>query len=446
MRKKLTNNFYLKLISILAAFVLWLVVINVDDPVITRTYTGIPVEVINDVAIKSQGKTYEVLDNSDTISVVVSAKRSVIEKMSRDYIKATADMKDITFMDTVAIAVKSNKYADRIESISPLTKNLKVKIEDMQKIQIPIDIETVGDLERGYVVGDMTSSVNMVSVSGPISVVSKIKSASVAVDVEGMKSDISINGLVKLYDGNKDEVKTDTINMSISEVHVNVEVLETKEIPISALVSGTPADGYMATGVVIVEPESILVAGDGRNFKELSSIVIPGKDVSLDGANADTIVTLNINDYLPGGVRTAAEDYDGTVNVTCYVGKLETAQIDVPTTNISIVNVPEGYAANLVDIGGTKRIEVTGLADVLAATEGMNITGTIDASTLLPRGELKDGSAYYEGSNDGLVNFVFPTGVSGVDMTYMEVSLYRIDNSNDDLTDNKQVPVISIEP
>ena len=34
----MTNNFWYKVLALLFAVILWLVVYNVDDPVITRTY------------------------------------------------------------------------------------------------------------------------------------------------------------------------------------------------------------------------------------------------------------------------------------------------------------------------------------------------------------------------------------------------------------------------
>ena len=69
--KTLTSNLSLKIISLIAAFILWMVVVNTDDPMITRTYSGISVEVINTDDIESQGKTWEVLENTDTISELV---------------------------------------------------------------------------------------------------------------------------------------------------------------------------------------------------------------------------------------------------------------------------------------------------------------------------------------------------------------------------------------
>ena len=144
MRQKLTNNLGLKLISIAVAFILWLVVVSIDDPVITRNYSGIEVEILNADAVTSQGKVYEVLDGSNIISVSLSAKRSVLEKMSRDYIKATADLKEMTILNSVSIDVRTTRYSDMITSITPLTKNLKVEVEDLEKKQLSINVETVG--------------------------------------------------------------------------------------------------------------------------------------------------------------------------------------------------------------------------------------------------------------------------------------------------------------
>ena len=64
MKQKLTNNLGLKLISVALSVILWLIVVSIDDPVISRTYSGIEVEVLNADAVTSQGKVYEILDGS----------------------------------------------------------------------------------------------------------------------------------------------------------------------------------------------------------------------------------------------------------------------------------------------------------------------------------------------------------------------------------------------
>ena len=422
MKQKLTNNLGLKLISVAVSFILWLIVVSIDDPVITRTYSGIEVEVLNTDAITSQGKVYEVLEGSDVISVSLSAKRSVLEKMSRDYIKATADLKEMTILNSVSIDVRTTRYSDMISSITPLTKNLKVEVEDLEKKQLSINVETVGSPKKGYVVGSNSPSVNITSVSGPKSVVSKLERAVATVDVSDAQSNIRAKSRVVLYDGNGDVVNNANLTVGVTDILVDIDILATKEIPLSSAISGTPADGFASTGKVSVSPETILVAGSGSTFKSLEGITIPAEDVSINGVTDDTTFTFDINDYLPGGIRLATDDFDGTVEVTVYIGRLETTSIDVPTANITIDNVPEGYMAALVDIGGSKRIEIQGLNEDLTNLDPSRLTGTIDASSMTPRDATIEG--VHAGSYDANVRWSLPAGITIVNSSTMEVSLY----------------------
>ena len=47
MRTRLSNNFSLKILAFLAAGLLWLIVVNIDDPIMDQNFSNIPVTVIN---------------------------------------------------------------------------------------------------------------------------------------------------------------------------------------------------------------------------------------------------------------------------------------------------------------------------------------------------------------------------------------------------------------
>ena len=56
MKKILTNNIGMKIIAILIALIGWLVIINIDDPTITKTISGISVDMENESMISDAGK------------------------------------------------------------------------------------------------------------------------------------------------------------------------------------------------------------------------------------------------------------------------------------------------------------------------------------------------------------------------------------------------------
>ena len=139
MKKKLTANLGLKILAVLFSVAIWFIVININDPVDKAEFTKIPVEILNEDLITSEGKVYEILDGTNVIDVTVWAKRSVLDTLSRENIIATADMQEINLMDTmVRIKLSTNKYNEKLDNITSSTENLLVSIEDMKREQFEI--------------------------------------------------------------------------------------------------------------------------------------------------------------------------------------------------------------------------------------------------------------------------------------------------------------------
>ena len=61
--KKLTNNLGLKLIAAVSAILLWLLIMNTNDPQTTFTVSGIPIEFANGSVLEENGLVYDVVGN-----------------------------------------------------------------------------------------------------------------------------------------------------------------------------------------------------------------------------------------------------------------------------------------------------------------------------------------------------------------------------------------------
>ena len=53
---KIYSNIGLKLLSVVLGFLVWLLVLNIDDSAVTRTIRDIPVNLVNTDAITSQNQ------------------------------------------------------------------------------------------------------------------------------------------------------------------------------------------------------------------------------------------------------------------------------------------------------------------------------------------------------------------------------------------------------
>lgn len=411
MRSLLTKNLGLKIVSVLGAFVLWLVVVNVDDPVISKTYTGITVEILNGDVLTSQDKCYEVAGDSGTINVVVTAHRSVIDLMSKDYIKATADMKSLTSADTIPIEVKSTRYSDRIDSVTTRNANLKLTIENLINKDVPVTVGAEGHPAEGYLLAKAENAITTVNVSGPESVVSLIDKAMAVADISGISRDFSITEPLYVCDESGERIDDERITLSRTVTEIKYIIYATKVIPINSGFSGTPSAGFGTTGVVITEPESVLIAGKGENYDDMEVIYIPADEVSVDGATSDVTVNVSIADYLPTGVIFADPEFDTNVRVKVGIDENQRKIIDVPLSNVTIENVPEGYSVGIVDIGATFPVEIQGIGDAYDRYSGDLAICRIDATTLTPRNPAGEGPVTV-GENDANVIFDLPTGVS----------------------------------
>ena len=429
MKKALTSNIGLKIISVIAAFILWMIVVNIDDPMITRSYSGIPVEIINTEDITNQKKTFEILDNTDTISVLVHAKRSVIEDMSRDYLRATADMKELTDLNSIPIEVRSTRFSDRIDTLTPVTRNVRVQIEELGEKRIRINAVTSGDPEEGYVAGSAVPSVNILSVSGPASTVERISYAAAMVDVTGLRGDISTNVPVELFDEDWNEITDSMVVASVTEVHVDVKILEVRTVPVTyGHITGVPADGYQITGNVILNPDTVDIAGSGKDFEAIESVEIPDDVISIAGASSNIETVIDLNRYLPSSASFANPAFDGMVTVTVIIGGVSERVLNVPAINVSIASVPEGYTAMFMDASGYKEVKVYGLSDTLKQIDANSITGVVNASSAIPEDVTAQGLPL-QGTYTGEVAFNLPVGVSITEPVYMDFAVNPIETS-----------------
>ena len=92
MRKRIFKNWGLKLASLLLAFILWFLVVQIEDPIGNKTFNNITVRLVNTELLENENKVYEVLDGTDTVDVTVSAPNSIREQLRAADIVAEADI------------------------------------------------------------------------------------------------------------------------------------------------------------------------------------------------------------------------------------------------------------------------------------------------------------------------------------------------------------------
>ena len=127
MQKRITKNLTLKILAFLIAVFLWLIVVNIDDPVDDKTFSNIPVQVTHEEVITDNNNTYQIVDNTQEVNVTVTAQRSVLDKIKAEDIQATEE----------EINKKLEEYAKyynrELEEIKAAMANSRSYLEDEVK-------------------------------------------------------------------------------------------------------------------------------------------------------------------------------------------------------------------------------------------------------------------------------------------------------------------------
>ena len=385
--KKLTANWGLKLVSLVFAAVVWFLVTNIDDPITSVRYTNVPVTLKNTNLITDQGQVYRILDGSDTISsVTLYAPRSIIDSLSQNNVVATADIQELSSLNTVSIKVSTNKYNDRIENIVTSSDVVKLSVERKASKSMVLSATTSGSLADGYIIGDVSTEQNMVRITGPESVVNSIASASVDVDVTGFTSNIGTDADVELFDAEGTNIDTSLVSMNIKSVRVNVVLYETKYVPIAYTIGGEAADGYTFTGEIESTPDEVLVAGKSNNLSSVNEIKVNDEGLDVTGLKGNLTYSYDLSDYLPSGVIFGDKDFNGMVSVVLHVEPVTLRTMDVDVNNVTVDGIAEGFVVE-VDDSEYKTVSVTiqGLKKAVDGVDPDDLTGTVNLQDVIER-------------------------------------------------------------
>lgn len=364
MKNKLTGNLLLKIISIVAAFLFWLVIINVTDPTISMTFYDIPVEVLNENVITSANQVYEIEDGN-TVDVVVRGKRSFVETLDNGDFTATADLSELSSVNAVRIAVKLGKRANSHVEVDWGNAVMKVKLEERITRKFKVVVESQGDLSENYVMGEMVAKPNIVEVSCGESKFKKIDHVGVMVTLNGESEDFEREYSPILYDEDGDALDSSNVTFSNDRIRVSTQVLTTKEVPIYVETFGTPAEGYRLVQTDY-RPESIRVSGAAQALEKAVSIRIP---IHVDGEKKNVEREVEVADYLPDSLSVVGDTT--TISVRCVIEKNGRRTFTLTPADIAVKNLPQDCTMEFSDAAFKYSVVVTGEEHVL---ENLSLT------------------------------------------------------------------------
>lgn len=379
MGRKLLNNLGLKLISVVIAIVLWFAIVIINNPKASRVFANIPVKLINTDLLDKENKIYEVLDGTDVIRVTVEVARDDLNLLRSSDIVAEADMSNLTAINTIAINLSVSNQDVNVVSISGNHDVVRLNVEDKASRWFNVQYNTTGDVEEGYMVANVTRDPTRLQVTGPKSVLDNVSYVGIDIDLTDAATNQTVNVKPQIYDASGNRLDDSRVTMNSASVHVEVQILATKKVPIEVNPKGVPADGYLATGVVECEPSTVMLAGTPAALSGISRISIPEDELDMTGAAENLVNTINIKKYLPENVSMGDNGFgfDGRIKVTVYIEPIVERTLTIPQGNIDVIRMPQGIEWEFAE-SGPYELKISGLDEIVSAVDQSILRGIVN--------------------------------------------------------------------
>lgn len=422
MKKNMINKFTLKVLSLIIAILIWLLVRNVDDPIVVRTFYEIPVSIENASYLAENLEIPLLVDGKDTVKVRVKGARSVVSKLKKEDIKAVADMTQIISKDTtpimVPVEVTGTGISDSDITVRP--RNIQVDIEKQKSVEKTIAVST-GDTQpdKDYEIGNLKANPEKVTISGPETIINEIDKVVALIDVTGRKeSNIEIKSQLKIYDKNLDELSPKQLEyLNIKEISDNTIRIQAQfwkvkqNVKIKAEYSGEPKRGYEVDSINLV-PDTISVAGTDEALKKLeqegNTLEIPGKYIDVTDKAGDFEQNIDLSELLPEDLKLV-RDLNSSVIATVKILPYNSRDYEVSVTQIEADNKAEDLDLVFQDEQITIRAKAK--EQDLDSLSAANIQVQIDLS------------GYGEGEYEVPVTVTLPGGYELVESIKVKVKL-----------------------
>lgn len=354
MINKLKNNSKIKIISLLSAMVLWMYVMAIVDPEETKLFENIPVTITNKNELNERDLV--IYPEQDlTTNIYVTGKLSNLKKVTKDDINVYGQINNPLEGNNEIYLKVSTSQRVNYDFKNPVMIVTLEKIISEDK-SIKVDITGSGKNNVDNIM--LQDNIDKVSISGPRSLVNKVKRVVGTVKVNGELNDFSQSIKLEPVDANGKVVEG--VELEKDSVNVNITLLTQKTVPITLKLSDNSESGVnytMSQNTVTIKGKKDIV--DSINNIETQPVklseILPGtsKDIYLQVPSGITIetkyITINKNSE-----ENTLEEYTYTakdIEIRNNTENIDKSKIKIPNSiNVSIEYLQSEGSINKDDI------------------------------------------------------------------------------------------------
>ncbi len=375
LRKLYNSKAFWFIISLICSMIIWVYVASVETEEFKQTFRGVHVQLVGETLLRDS-KNLVITDmDTSTVTVEVVGPRRIVGSLDSEKIFAQIDVSKLSraaFTSqqyTVSFPDGTDTSNLTVTRKTPETINFMVSAQTTKSVQVRGSFD--GSVAEGFTAEAPVFEPATITLSGPEAYLRNVDYAWVSFGKENVDSTYEAETGFTLMTADGTPASTTGITFSTDVVNARLPILMLKEISLGVnLIEGGGATAENTK--ITIEPDSVSLAGDSKLLAGINKITLATVDL------AD--FTSTFSDTYPIPIDNELKNITGATEakVTVEIVGLDTKSFRV--SNISCINVAEGYTANIL----TENLDVTlrGNPESLAQLKRESIRAVADLTDI----------------------------------------------------------------
>lgn len=336
-KNTLFHNTGMKVFSLILSFIIWVAMINVSNPIVSKTFLDVPITIVNDDAITSIEKTYSI-KTDETTNIVITGNRKAIENLKKEDIVISADFTKLSAVYSIPLTATVNGVPDAKTHI--YDDVMIIALEDMMETEFDIQIEQIGKPNNDCYIYDIVPEMSVISVKAGQSIINIIDKVILEIDVNNLNADKTVKIVPKVYDRNGTQINPEKIILSTKEIGANIQTYRIKTIPLNITLA--PQDKFseslISTHTYDINEVRISASDELLETIDEISISVPVTINDAQALNELFVKNIKIIDYMEDN-NIYLPDISQNVNIAIELKETAEKAIKIPTTKIEVINL-----------------------------------------------------------------------------------------------------------
>ena len=374
------------------AIALWFIVVaNNDDLMRTYTIANIPITYTNEDTLESDYGLRLIEGQDQMVTVKVTGPYASLSSLTTNDIQVRVNLANFQKPGTYTINTSSqstnctlivNSSSVRESEIST-PNSFQIVIDEVITKEVPVTIQVDGTPSTGYMYDDPEGEQDLVSVTGPKTVVNQIRKATAVVPAEdstGLTKTTSVLASFTFLDEKNQPVDQTHLTSEPNDYSVTIPVYAVAKLPLTInLISSDTVDKNSVKATI--DPQEIAVYGAEEVISKLTAISLGDLQLSTVSLDEDDPITIPIE--LPAGV-TRVQGEATSAKVTIQAVGMSTREM--PVTRITLQN--SGSDPNLTATLRTTSVNIRIQAETAAlanlTADAFHVIAVFNADELGP--------------------------------------------------------------